>query len=145
MAQCDLPHGPPAVPATWGDLRALLVGAWIPCTSGALATLLTHPIEFAPDGTWFYFLPDGSGGLVRGQGVTNQGTYSFPTGAGNSVHGDGDPVNNYPWVVVTALSDDGTPAGTFEGYLTFEASPSRMYAVQSYDGLSITTWLVALH
>ena len=148
MAECDLAHGPAVVPATWGDLRALLVGAWIPCSTddgGAPATLLSHPIDFAPDGTWFSMLPDSAGGLVRGQGVMNQGTYSFPTGAGDDVHADGDAVNNDPWVIVAALSHDPTPAGTFAGDLTFEASPSRIYATQYSDGQEIDTWLIALH
>jgi hypothetical protein len=147
LAQCDLPHGPAVVPETWGDFRALLVGAWLPCgdgDSGDPMQVLSQAIEFAADGTWFHLLSDGAGGLLRGQGVWNQGNYTFPTGYDADVHPDTDPVHDYPWVFVTALSHDETPDGTFEGVLTFESSPSRLYAVQQYNEDTFRTWLVAI-
>ena len=41
-------------------------------------SVYTPALSFATNGTWNRLLFDGSGGLVVGYGVTNQGTDSFP-------------------------------------------------------------------
>jgi len=136
LAQCDLPHGPIASPATFADKRALLVGAWIECPPSTMS-VYTPAMWFAPDGTWNRLLLDGDGGLVVGFGVTNQGTYSFP-------RIDSDPVNGNNYTTVAAASMNFAPSDYGSGPMTFESSPARMHTIITYLEQTIGAWLVRL-
>ena len=136
LAQCDLPHGPIASPATFGDKRALLVGGWIECPPPTMS-VFTPAMWFAADGTWNRLLFDGNGGLVVGFGVTNQGAYNFP-------RIDSDPVNSNNYTTVATASMSSAPSDYSSGPMTFESSPARMHTIITYRDQTIEVWLVRL-
>jgi hypothetical protein len=136
LAQCGLPHGPLVSFATFAPERAFMVGAWIPCLPSA-GTVYSPAIVFAADGTWSHLLSDGSGGLVPGYGVQNQGNYYFP-------YPDNQQTNGNPYVTVAAASADFQPAQFGDGPMTFESSPIRMHAIITYLDAVIEVWLVRL-
>ena len=136
QAQCDLPHGPVASPATFADKRALLVGAWIECPPSTMS-VYTPALSFATNGAWNRLLFDGSGGLVVGYGVTNQGTYSFP-------RIDSDPVGGNNYTTVAAASMNFAPSDFGDGPMTLETSPARIHAIITYLDETIGAWLVRL-
>src|SRR5262249_35839039 len=98
LAQCDLPHGPVIAPATYGEMRALMLGAWIDCPPSP-DTVYAPALVFVADGTWQRYLSDGSGGLMLGFGVQNQGRYTFP-------FSDISTTNGTSYVTVAAASGD---------------------------------------
>jgi hypothetical protein len=142
LAQCDLPHGPPVSSATYGDKRALMLGAWIECPPTP-ATVFYPAIVFAVDGTWQHLLSDGNGGLAPGFGVQNQGNYSFPFPDTEPTTNNNAGVEN-PYVTVSAASFDFAPAGFSDGPMTLETSPSRIHVIISYLDQNIEVWLVRL-
>ncbi|HMF41989.1 MAG TPA: hypothetical protein VKQ32_15050 [Polyangia bacterium] len=128
LAQCDLPHGPAASPATYADKKALMLGAWIECPPPPQSMTVFDPaIAFRSDGALRRYVSDGNGGLVAGSGADDEGTFD-PSG-GLQVGGGGvNPLN-------------------FDGPLTLETAPSRMLALyQSIDPStpSFDVWLVRL-
>jgi hypothetical protein len=136
LAQCDLPHGPVATPETFGDKRALLVGAWIECPPSTMS-VFTPALWFATNGTWNRLLFDGGGGLVVGYGVTNQGDYSFP-------RIDSDPVGSNNYTYVATASMNSAPSDYSSGPMTLETSPARMHTIITYRDETISVWLVRL-
>src|SRR5215471_8127135 len=74
LAQCDLPHGPVFSPATYGDKRAFMLGAWIECPPSS-GTVFDPALAFRADGALRRLVSDGNGGLVAGSGADDQGTY----------------------------------------------------------------------
>ncbi len=136
LAQCNLPHGSVVSTTTYGDKRAVMLGAWIECPPRP-ATVFYPGIVFAADGTWQRLLSDSNGGLVLGTGVDNQGAYSFP-------YPDTDATNGNPYVEVIASSMDTTPANYASAVTTLEASPSRMHVSFSYIDQTYEVWSVRL-
>ena len=136
LAQCALAHGPAVLPHTYRDKRALMVGAWIDCLSSD-KTVYAPGLAFAPDGTWRRYLSDGNGGFTLGWGAKNQGTYSFPDS-------DDHPTEDNPYVVVSSVDLDFTPAGFGDGAFTLETSPNRILATIDYPEQTIEVWLVRL-
>jgi len=136
LAQCDLPHGPALSPATYGEKRALMLGAWIDCPP-APDTVYSPALVFMADGTWQRYLSDGNGGLMLAYGVQNQGRYSFPFSDISSTNGDAT-------VAVAVASGDSSPTGFGDGPMTLEASPSRMHAIINYIDQTLEIWLVTL-
>jgi hypothetical protein len=76
QAACSAAHGPIDEYSTADGMRSRLVGAWFLCSAngGVAATSLSG--VYSPSGDWNALGPDGSGGLVAGQGLTETGTYS---------------------------------------------------------------------
>ena len=136
LAQCDLPHGPAISPVTYGEKRALMLGAWIDCPP-SLDSVYSPAIVFVADGTWQRYLSDGNGGLVLGYGVQNQGSYYFP-------YSDVSSTNGNSYVTVAAASGDRSPAGFGDGPMTLEASPSRIHTIINYVDQTLEIWLVTL-
>jgi len=118
------------------DDGALLVGAWIECPPSTMS-VYTPALWFATSGTWNRLLFDGSGGLVVGYGVTNQGTYSFP-------RIDSDPVSGNNYTTVAAASMNFAPSDYSSGPMTLETSPARLHTIITYLDETIGVWLVRL-
>ena len=138
LTQCDLPHGPVVSPATYGEKRAFMLGAWIECPPPA--DTIFHPaIAFRSDGAWRRLVSDGSGGLQPGTGADDSGMYDFRLG-------DNHPTNGDPFVTVSAGPGSVSPTSYSEGPLTLEMSPSRLYVIfRNIDtGTTIYVWLVRL-
>jgi hypothetical protein len=139
LAQCDLPHGPVFSPATYGDKRAFMLGAWIACPPPA-ATVFDPAIAFRADGAFRRFTSDGNGGLVAGTGVDDTGTYSFSYGS------DARPTDGDPWVGLVVGAGGINPLN-YDSPLTLEMAPSRMLALFHSVDPSVTSfdvWLVRL-
>jgi hypothetical protein len=80
-ASCSAAHGP--VDAYQGptELAQKLVGSWFHCDSGSgyVGASGWPAIEFTADGLVDVLIDDGSGGLIAGMGIDNQGTWSLST------------------------------------------------------------------
>jgi hypothetical protein len=146
QAQCGLSHGAEDPVSTWGNAQAELVGAWYLCSgSTALsATTFSPGIELATDGTWYRLASDGQGGLTRGQGVENQGTWfvgceaESPFPQNQTCPGQGSPID---FSDSSAATQDGD-----SGPLSFESGPRRVHILDylGSSGATADVWLVPL-
>jgi hypothetical protein len=126
-ASCSAAHGP--VDAYQGptELAQKLVGSWYHCDS---SSSFTGPsawpgIEFTADGLVYVLIDDGSGGLIAGMGVDNQGTWSLSTDTSGEV-----PAGT--WFL--DIEGAGAAASTVP---QFEKSPRRF----DYDQ-AVSKWFV---
>jgi len=126
QARCGLPHGPALALATQGQAKGLLEGSWLLCVD-ASTTMFSPGITLMPDGSWYRLNADGSGGLLRGLGVQDQGTWSVQC-TDESPLPDSQPC---PGSSITLRMDDVggdlTASGCAGGTLSFESAPQRMY------------------
>jgi hypothetical protein len=74
-ALCAAAHGPVDPYASAHDLGERLVGAWLHCDPDPQFGPHWPGIELTADGLVYVLIDDGGGGLVRGLGVDNQGTW----------------------------------------------------------------------
>lgn len=152
LAQCNLAHGPASSVSTQAVATQRIIGAWFLCTSHMFPDTMFYPgIELAQDGTWVRLDYDASGGLTRGAGVQEQGTWnltceaSSPYPVDRTCPGQGSPIE----LQLTAASGDTDPGSCSGGILSFEDSPRRAHMADypcdaSYDGGVIDVWLVPL-
>ncbi len=137
LAQCDLPHGPVVTPATIGDKRALMIGAWIQCPPPS-GTVFDPAIAFRSDGACRRLVSDGNGGLVPGDGAQDSGAYAF-------LVADDKPANGNEGLSVYTGGGVRSGANDSEGPAVLESSPSRLYVRSvDFDGGYIEVWLVRL-
>jgi hypothetical protein len=137
LAQCDLPHGPVVTPATLGDKRALMIGAWIQCPPPS-GTVFDPAMAFRSDGACRRLVSDGNGGLVPGDGAQDSGSYSFSVA-------DDQPSSGNEGLTVFTGGGSLTRSNTSEGPAVLESSPSRLDVRSTdFDGGNIEVWLVRL-
>jgi hypothetical protein len=128
--RCGQPHGLAVATSAQTDAKALLVGSWFLCSpssTGAAGTLFWPGISLEPDGQWYRLVSDGSGGLVRGAGVQNQGTWAVQC-QGQAPFPAGDPCPGAK-ITIKLVADGGDtdPSGCGGGPISFENAPVRMY------------------
>jgi hypothetical protein len=128
-ASCSAAHGP--VDAYQGptELAQKLVGSWFHCDSDPTFTGPSGwpAVEFTADGPVYVLIDDGSGGLIAGMGIDNQGTWSLSTDTSGEV-----PAGT--WYL--DIRGAGAAASTSP---LFEKSPRRFdYA------LAVSKWFVPL-
>jgi hypothetical protein len=155
QANCDTAHGPAIHIDTPRDAKELLVGSWFLCASAgseAAGTMFAPGITLTPDGNWSRLLPDGNGGLVRGAGVQNEGSWTVWCYESGS-HSDTAPCGRSGVSIrVVTVGGDETPAGCAGGLVSFEDAPRRMYIPDElglscnaqYGTKTIDIWLVPL-
>jgi hypothetical protein len=128
QAACNAAHGPADGYSTADGMQSHLVGAWFLCSAngGVAATSLSG--AYSPSGAWNALVPDGSGGLVAGQGLQETGTYSV-------VQLDDASATCDP---ATCLVQYSGGDGALEQYsVAFETSPRRLLIGEQW-------WYVAL-
>lgn len=152
LTQCSLAHGQASSVSTEAVATQRIIGAWFLCTTHMFPDTMFYPgIELAQDGTWTRLDYDASGGLTRGAGVQEQGTWnlsceaSSPFPADQTCPGQGSPIE----LQLTAASGDTDPGSCSGGILSFEDSPRRAHLADypcdaSYEGGVIDVWLVPL-
>jgi hypothetical protein len=124
------------IPAKCGDMRSLLLGAWLTCSADGDATLSSHiasPVVYHPDGTWQYLGLDAHGGLVPLNGVDNQGTWKLDDGDWNEC-ADPNGLAHAPGVLLVSWDSGGSNGGS----VSFESGPTRMQWQPDYS----TEWYV---
>jgi hypothetical protein len=58
-------------------MRAALVAQWLKCAGSPFATSDEIGLEFTDDGHWYKLYLDGAGGIARGHGFQQEGTYDL--------------------------------------------------------------------
>jgi hypothetical protein len=129
-ATCNAAHGPVDPYQGPAELAQRLAGSWLHCDPN---TRYEGPsswpaVEFTADGLVDVLIDDGSGGLIAGMGVDNQGTWSLYTDAS----GEEAPLGT--WFL--DITGAGAAAGTTP---QFETSPRRL----DYD-VAVQKWFVPL-
>jgi hypothetical protein len=128
-ASCSAAHGP--VDAYQGptELAQKLVGSWFHCDSNStfIGPSGWPAVEFTADGLVYVLIDDGSGGLIAGMGIDNQGTWSLSTDTSGEV-----PAGT--WYL--DIEGAGAAASTSP---QFEKSPRRF----DYDQ-AVSKWFVPL-
>jgi hypothetical protein len=128
-ASCSAAHGP--VDAYQGptELAQKLVGSWFHCGSDSsfVGPAGWLAVEFTADGFVYVLIDDGSGGLIAGMGIDNQGTWSLSTDTSGEA-----PAGT--WYL--DIEGAGAAASTSP---QFEKSPRRL----DYDQ-AVSKWFVPL-
>ncbi|HEY8038520.1 MAG TPA: hypothetical protein VIF15_01950 [Polyangiaceae bacterium] len=133
-SNCSLPHGPIDGYVTPDELRAHVAGAWLLCGTTQFEDLSGI---FTADGNWNALVADGKGGLLEGQGVTNQASFQviLLDDAGTTCA----PVLDSSSTPGGCILDFRTAAGGISQFsVSFETSPRRMLVGSGTD------WYVAL-
>lgn len=157
LANCTLPHGPPATVITPNDAKAALIGGWVLCPSSTTPpqTVFSPGIRLEANGNFEILTPDGDGGLVAGVGLLSQGTWStscynvdtsLVPDASNKACPGTSPWGL--WADAHTVGGDDSLANCFVGPISFETSPVRAYVIDSggYCGsdANVDLWLVPL-
>jgi len=80
---CQQAAGPRHDWSTLDELKQLMVGRWVQCSEHTFTAWQRGlGIEITPDGNYFLLVDDGHGGLVRGGGFLNEGTWDATEVAG---------------------------------------------------------------
>jgi hypothetical protein len=128
-AMCNAAHGPVDPYQGPTELAQKLVGSWFHCapsfTSDGPSDWLA--IEFTADGLVYVLIDDGSGGLIAGMGIDNQGTWSLMTDTTGEA-----PPGTWFLVIMGAAANAATNP-------QFETSPRRL----DYD-VAESKWFVPL-
>lgn len=155
QARCNASHGSVIDVYTRGDVNGLVVGSWLLCAptgTDAEGTMFSPGVTVLPDGNWVRLLPDGNGGLVRGSGVQNQGSWQSNCATFGPAS-DTDPCGKDSVdLQLGTVGGDLTPSGCAGGAISFEDGPRRMYYVDDpgewcttqYAGPAMDLWLVPL-
>lgn len=119
-AGCTAAHGPVNPYTSSLALGEKLVGAWLHCSPDPTLAPDWPGIEFTADGTVWVLIDDGSGGLVRGEGIDNQGTWDIRAyGTQENQVADGTPGATY-YLDIYGAQAAGSPVPAFE------TSPRRL-------------------
>ncbi len=153
LATCNDAHGPALMVADGNDEEALAAGAWVPCPgSPSLPSVFSPGMILAPGGAWTRLASDGDGGLVASNGVQNQGQWGAYCEASSGISNDQSCIFGSTSDVLVGIQDIASDAtGCFNGTITFEKSPRRMY-VAGFPGYcrpqlvpsTLGLWLVPL-
>jgi hypothetical protein len=154
LARCSLAHGAASNVTNQTEEQQNLVGSWLLCPASDDAgppTMFAPGIRFASDGTFETFGGDADGGVVVAPGVQTQGQWSTSCETSSSITGSQPCAGNIV-VHLQTVGGNTSPAGCFGGAISFEASPRRMYVVDSpaewcdvqYAGGDFDLWLVAV-
>jgi hypothetical protein len=153
LATCNDAHGPAYMVANGNDVEALAEGAWVPCPGGpSLPSVFSPGMILAPGGKWTRLASDGDGGLAASNGVQNQGQWSAYCETSSSISNDQPCINGSTSNVLVGIQDIASDAtGCFNGAISFEVSPRRMY-VAAFPGYcrpqlvpsTLGLWLVPL-
>jgi hypothetical protein len=160
LANCTLPHGPPATVITPNDAKTALVGGWALCPSSTTLpqTIFTPGIRLEANGNFEILTADGDGGLVAGVGLLSQGTWSTscynvdPTLVPDAKNKPCPGTSPYGlWAAAHTVGGADNLANCFVGPISFETSPARAYVIESlgYCGsvdasADLDLWLVPL-
>jgi hypothetical protein len=124
MAQCNQPHGPAQSPTTVGAVRSMLTASWFLCSTQSDGSNPTgwalRSREFDANGQYYDLGLDAQGGLVRLQGVDNQGTWSIFDDS-NPDAGDSTPIVGQVELLL-GFDSGGGNGGAF----ALESSPTRL-------------------
>jgi hypothetical protein len=104
---------------TQSELEGLLQKRWVLCTSMGIVGWASDQagIELAPGGLFYILHPDGSGNLVRGGGVSYEGTWTL------QVSGS--------WSQVNIVHADG---GFIDAHVAIEDTPSKLFLTLDAPG-----------
>jgi hypothetical protein len=148
LATCGAPHGNPYTPENTTDCANHVVGAWYLCsTTGQRPELEpAQSMRLAPDGSFQYLVSDGDGGLITGQGPTEEGTFVIVTDCNGGSRPPNSPcvhqLGSPPQEFIFGYTVTGGGGG---GQVLFEASPARMELQDELpSGANWEAWYVPL-